>query len=153
MERSLTKRGINAWWHLAETPFFFSVTLSFPPLSLPCQLARRFIIQRGIWDDRRGIERRREKMVDDHLSLIDSFLNAVDDLGIVKRTAKYNERTRRFDGFRRFFWSGIVLTRDRRHFIEFFFFFLSNEYIRVRSLGWVKYRSEYKSIFENKLWT
>lgn len=53
-----------------------------------------------IWDDR-GIERRREKMVDDHpsLSLSDRFVSKrVDDLGIVKRAAKYNERTRRFDG-------------------------------------------------------
>lgn len=77
-----------------------------------------------IWDDR-GIERRREKMVDDHpslsLSLIDSFLNASTTWGSL------NEQRNITSGraVSTVLGSGIVLTRDvwsKTKFLSFLIF-------------------------------
>ena len=145
---------------LISTPFF--------PLSTGSSIYYSTRRSR-IWDDR-GIERRREKMVGDrlYLSLSDRFVSKrVDDLGIVKRTAKYNERTRRFDGSRSF-WSGIILTRDVWSktflflFLSFFILFhIFLVFLEYEYLVWFRFKAqiklniglEYKSIFENKLWT
>ena len=150
MEASLTKRDINAWyhrWHLGENPFFFSVTLSFPLLSFPCQLVRRFIIQRdalasgtigGSNADGKKWWATASLSLSLYLSLSDRFVSKrVDDLGIVKRTAKYNERTRRFDGSRSF-WSGIILTRDvwSKTFLFFSFFILFYIFLVLNMNTW-----------------